>query len=153
MLVDKNIEDLCINNKLIEDFDKSKLNSISYELSIDSFIVDGEEKKSDEVILHSLEYIYVKCDCFLNMTNDLCAMVIEKNSLMRKGLKVDGPLYQPGHKTCVYIRVFNMNKDAFILKNKMNIAQLSFFKLNDIPNVTYDKQIDSHYNNESNFIG
>lgn len=153
MLVDKNIEELCVNNKLIENFDFSRLNSISYELVISSFVVDDKEVNLDEFHLSSFDYVYVKCDCSLNMPNDLCAMVIEKNSLMRKGLKVDGPLYQPGHRTCVYIRVFNMNKDAFILKNKMNIAQLSFFKLNDIPNVTYDKQIDSHYNNESNFIG
>ena len=151
MLIDKNIEELCINNKLVDNFDKSKLNSVSYELSIDSFVIDGEEKIYEEISLPSLEYIYVKCDCSLNMPNDLCAMVIEKNSLMRKGLKVDGPLYQPGHKTNVYIRIFNMNKDSFVLKNKMNIAQLSFFKLNDIPYVTYDNQVGASYNDERVF--
>jgi len=151
MLVDKNIEELCVNNGLVKNFDKLKLNSISYELSINSFVVDGEEVEIEEFSLPSLEYVYVKCECYLNMPSDLCAMVIEKNSLMRKGLKVDGPLYQPGHKTNVYVRVFNINKDSFILKNKMNIAQLSFFRLNDIPDVTYDKQVGACYNNEVNF--
>ena len=70
---------------------------------------------------------------------------------MRLGLKVDGPLYQPGHKTNIFLRVRNISNKNIILNNKMKIAQLIFLKLNSIPDITYDKQIDSHYNNEISF--
>lgn len=35
-----------------------------------------------------------------------------------------------------------------ILNTRMEIAQLIFLKLNGIPDVTYDKQVGSRYNNE-----
>lgn len=151
MLVDKNIKKLCIENNLITDFSLDKLNSNSYDVSIDKFIINNEEISCEEYCLSSFDFVYVKVKECLNMPDNLCCMVIEKNSLMRMGLKVDGPLYQPGHKTNVYIRVFNISKSDIVLRCNMSVAQLVFFELNEVPMITYDKQKNSHYNDENKF--
>lgn len=151
IIVDKEIKELVNNKNLITNFNEDRLSSISYDVVIDKFIVDKKEVNDLEYVLSKNEYVYVKTYESLNMTNDLCCKVIEKNSLMRKGLKVDGPLYQPGHKTSIFLRVMNISKEDILLKKDMEIAQLVFLKLNDIPNNTYDKQGDAHYNDENSF--
>ena len=62
-----------------------------------------KEVEKDEYVLSSNDFVYIKTYESLCMPNDLCCNVVEKNSLMRLGLKVDGPLYQPGHKTNVFL--------------------------------------------------
>ena len=148
ILVDREIKDLVIKNNLIGNFYEERLGAISYDVIIDKFILDEIESDDREYLLKSGCYVYIKTVESLNMLDNLCCMVIEKNSLMRLGLKVDGPLYQPGHKTNIFLRIRNITDRDISLSGKMEIAQLIFLKLSGIPNVTYDKQIDSHYNNE-----
>lgn len=151
ILVDKEIRELVIKDNLIENFNEERLGAISYDVIIDKFILDDIESDKNEYLLTAENYIYIKTKESLKVSNNLCCMIIEKNSLMRLGLKVDGPLYQPGHKTNIFLRVRNISNKNIILNNKMKIAQLIFLKLNSIPDITYDKQIDSHYNNEISF--
>lgn len=151
IIVDKEIRELVNNNNLINNFNVDRLSSISYDVVIDKFILDTEEVDMEEYLLPASEYIYVKTKESLNMTKDLCCKIIEKNSLMRNGLKVDGPLYQPGHKTNIFLRVKNINKKDILLKRDMEIAQLVFLKLNDVPDKTYDKQVSARYNEEDSF--
>ena len=148
ILVDREIKDLVIKNNLIGNFDEERLGAISYDVIIDKFIYDDIENDDREYLLKSGCYVYIKTVESLNMLDNLCCMVIEKNSLMRLGLKVDGPLYQPGHKTNIFLRIRNITDRDISLSGKMEIAQLIFLKLSGIPDVTYDKQIDCHYNNE-----
>lgn len=151
VLVDKQIRDLAENNGLINNFNKDNLSSISYDITIDKFILDDEEKECKEYLIEPNHYIFVKTRESLQMPNHLCCKVIEKNSLMRKGLKVDGPLYQPGHQTNIYIRVSNISNQNILLNKNDKIAQLIFLQLSEIPETTYDKQRDNHYNNENYF--
>ena len=151
ILVDRDIRDLVVKNNLIGNFNEDRLSSISYDVIIDKFILDDIECDDKEYFLKSGSYIYIKTCESLNMLDNMCCMVIEKNSLMRLGLKVDGPLYQPGHKTNVFLRVMNISNKDIVLNREMEIAQLIFLKLSGIPNRTYDKQVDSRYNNEINF--
>jgi len=153
ILVDREIKEMVVNNNLITNFNEKNLNSISYDIIIDKFILDNKEIEMDEYLIPSNEFIYIKVKETLNMPFDLCCKVIEKNSLMRLGLKVDGPLYQPGHKTNIYLRVLNISKQDFLLKKNMNIAQLIFIKLNSLSDITYDKQVDARYNDEIIFKG
>ena len=148
ILVDREIKDLVIKNNLIGNFVEERLGAISYDVIIDKFILDDIECDDREYLLKSGCYVYIKTVESLNMLDNLCCMVIEKNSLMRLGLKVAGPLYQPGHKTNIFLRLRNITHREISLSGKMEIAQLIFLKLSGIPDVTYDKQIDSHYNNE-----
>lgn len=151
MIVDRDIKKLVNDKNLIVNFNEDRLGGISYDVIVDNFIVDNEEVADEEYLLPSLKYVYIKTFESLNMTNDLCCKVIEKNSLMRKGLKVDGPLYQPGHKTNIFLRVMNISKKDILLKKNMEIAQLVFLKLEDVPMNTYDKQVDAYYNDEDSF--
>ena len=153
VLVDRKIRDLVDSENLIINYNESRLNSISYDVVIDKFILDNKEIDMEEYILSRNSFVYVKTLESLNMMNDLCCVVIEKNSLMRNGLKVDGPLYQPGHKTNIFLRVLNISNSDIILKKDMEIAQLIFMKLSDVPDNTYDMQNDSRYNNEDVFRG
>lgn len=148
ILVDREIKENVIDNNLIGNFDEDRLGAISYDLIIDKFIVNNIECDDKEYLLKPGKYVYIKTLESLNMLNNLCCMVIEKNSLMRLGLKVDGPLYQPGHKTNIFIRVMNISDKDIVLNKDMEIAQLIFLKLSGIPDRTYDMQIDSRYNNE-----
>lgn len=153
VIVDKEIKELVNSKSLIVNFNEKNLSSISYDIVIDNFVVDGEILNEERFVLSPSDFIYIKAKESLNMPFNLCCKVIEKNSLMRMGLKVDGPLYQPGHKTNIYVRVLNISKKEIKLTTDMKIAQLVFLKLNEIPMTTYDKQIDSHYNNEDCFRG
>lgn len=152
IIVDKEIKELVNKQNLITNFNERQLSSISYDVVIDKFILENEEIDNNEYILSSSQFIYVKTKESLNMPYNLCCKIIEKNSLMRSGLKVDGPLYQPGHKTSIFLRVVNISKSDILLKKNMKIAQLVFMKLNELPNNTYDKQENARYNNEENFI-
>lgn len=151
VLVDRDIKKLVIKDNLIGDFNKDRLGAISYDVIIDKFILDGIECDDRKYLLKSGSYIYIKTLESLNMLDNICCKVIEKNSLMRIGLKVDGPLYQPGHKTNIFLRVMNISDKDIVLNSEMEIAQLIFLELCGIPDRTYDKQIDSHYNNETVF--
>ena len=153
VLVDRKIRDLVDSENLIINYNEDRLNSISYDVVIDKFILDNKEIDMEEYILSKNSFVYVKTLESLNMMDDLCCMVIEKNSLMRNGLKVDGPLYQPGHKTNIFLRVLNISNSDIILKKDMEIAQLIFMKLSDVPDNTYDMQNDARYNNEDVFRG
>ena len=41
-------------------------------------------------------------------TTDLLIRVENKNSLIRKGITIVSPVYNPGHKTPIYIRVVSI---------------------------------------------
>lgn len=151
MIVDREIKELVKKNNLIENFNEENLSSISYDISIDKFVVDKEESDLENLVLSSSSFVYIKAVESLHMPSDLCCMVIEKNSLMRMGLKVDGPLYQPGHNSSIYIRVMNISKKDILLKRNMRIAQLVFMKLDKVPDITYAMQKDARYNDEDSF--
>lgn len=151
ILIDKEIREFVNDDGLIGNYNEERLNSISYDVIIDKFIFDDIELDKDEYLLSVKDYVYIKTVESLNMRKDLCCRVIEKNSLMRKGLKVDGPMYQPGHKTNVFLRVKNISNHDIVLNKGMAIAQLVFLKLDDIPDKTYDMQSDAKYNGEDKF--
>lgn len=148
IIVDNQIKDLVKSKNLITNFNEENLSSISYDVTINEF-VDNEDKGN--YILNPNSFVYIKTNESLNMTYDLCSKVIEKNSLMRKGLKVDGPLYQPGHQTDIFLRIQNISNEQITLEKDMQIAQLIFIKLDRIPTITYDKQENARYNNENEF--
>ena len=148
IIVDNQIKDLVKSKNLITNFNEENLSSISYDVTINEFV--GNEDKGN-YILSPNSFVYIKTNESLNIPYNLCSKVIEKNSLMRKGLKVDGPLYQPGHQTDIFLRIQNISNEQITLEKDMKIAQLIFIKLDNIPTITYDKQENARYNNENEF--
>lgn len=72
---------------------------------------------------------------------------------MRLGLKVDAPLYHPGHRTFGFLRVQNLTGNAIQLNKGFKIAQIFFEELKDVPNKPYNKQPAASFNEEDDYKG
>lgn len=151
ILVDKNIKELAENGLLIvTNYKEENVNCVSYDLTLNS-IIDCDLEK-EEYILKPKEFIMVKTEEELLIPNNILGRIAEKNSLLRTGLFVSGPHYQPGHRTYSYLRVFNMSDKEITLKKGLKIAQIMFEMLQDIPDVTYNKNEKSSFNNENEYL-
>jgi deoxycytidine triphosphate deaminase len=152
ILVDKNIKELVNENKLIvSNYNEDNLGCVSYDLTLDKIILENEELEEYE--LNSKEFVIVKTLEELEIPSNLVGKISEKNSLMRTGLKVDGPIYQPGHKTYCFLRVFNLSNQKIKLSKSLKIAQIFFEQLTEIPEKTYNQIEKSSFNNENKYLG
>lgn len=156
ILVDKEIKNMVKNNRLIiEGFDLDNLGSVSYDLVIDKVIVFTDETitEQENYDLSSGEYVIVKTKEKLKMPYNLLGKIEEKNSIIRMGLIVSGPCYQPGHETYIYLRVLNISKRKIRLEKDFRIAQIMFEELTSVPEITYDKNEGASFNNEEKYRG
>ncbi len=151
VLVDRDIKALVQNGLLIsENYKPENLGSVSYDLTIDNII--AEDSVTGEYVLKPKEFVIVKTNEELNIPVNMIGKIEEKNSLLRLGLFVSGPVYQPGHKTYSFLRVYNMSTTEIILKKDFKIAQIFFEELTEIPEETYDKKENASFNNESKYL-
>ena len=114
-------------------------------------VCDSKNQASYE--LQPSEVVFVKTQEEIFIPHDLLGRLAEKNSRMRQGLKIDAPLYHPGHRTFVYLRVQNITSCAIKLEHGMNIAQIFFEQLTGEPDVSYDENPTASFNNEMEFAG
>lgn len=150
LLVDKNIKSLSANGQLIsEGYTPSNVNSISYDLTIGEFLKSNQ----NEIDIIPGEFVIVKTREKLNIPNNITGRVGEKNSLLRMGLKVDGPQYQPGHVTYAFLRVQNLSDGVITLRKGMKISQIYFEELKEEPEVPYNRQENASFNNEDSYRG
>lgn len=150
MLVDKNIKALSANGQLISDgYNPDNVNSISYDLTLGEFLNSNE----NSINLTPGEFVMIKTREELSIPTDITGRVGEKNSLIRMGLKVDGPQYQPGHITYAFLRVQNVSDKVITLWKNMEIAQIYFEELKEVPERPYSMQPGASFNNESDYRG
>ena len=147
--------ELIVNNE--GDYEPSRLNCISYDINIGAIVSD--EKNADETYKNVAKYylqpgetIFVKSDVKLKLPNDCIGIIYERNSVMRQGLVVDGPIYQPGHETYAFLRVRNIYAREKVLSVGDPIAQIRFEQLHEIPMNTYESE-DAPYQSENDFRG
>ena len=156
VLVDKDIKNLVKENRLIvEGYDEANVGSISCDLTIDtiiSFTTNGPREQVNYE-LASGEYCVIQTKEKISMPDNLIGRIEEKNSIIRLGLIVSGPCYQPGHETYCYLRVYNISKQRIILSKGFKIAQIMFEELSDIPNETYKQKKDASFNQEEQYRG
>lgn len=151
VLVDRDIRALVQNGYLIsENYKPENLGCVSYDLTIDNVI--AEDDITDEYIIKPKEFVIVKTNEELNIPVNMIGRIVEKNSLLRLGLYVSGPVYQPGHKTYSFLRVYNLSNTEISLKKDFKIAQIFFEELTEIPEETYDKKAGASFNNESKYL-
>ena len=153
ILIDKELKQL-INNEphLISGIvSESQINCVSCDLTVDR-VVNAEMKKGAFELLPG-DVVFIKTNESLNMPANLIGIVTEKNSRMRQGLRVDAPRYHPGHKTSIFLRVQNISDKAITIARNNTIAQIMFEKLSGVPEVPYNMQLDSSYNEESEYRG
>ncbi len=172
VLVDWQIKELCENNKLIiSGYDEDKVHSISYDLTIQDITIwclkddnaanaDDAEDKDVEIIyrakyrLRPQEMVFVRIKEKLKMPSNLIGRIAERNSFLRAGIFVSGPIYQPGHNTTIYLRVYNFSDNDILLKSGDSIAQICFEKLSRKPTLLYGQGegVDNtQYQDEENF--
>ena len=153
ILADNDIKKLVSEGKLIvENYKENHLKGIAYELTIES-IIGNDVKNPEEYELQPGQSIYVKSAERISIPENLVGKVVERNSVMRAGLKIDAPVYIPGHTTNAFIRVLNISNNTFTLKKDFKIAQIMFEQLNSVPEQTYDKQTNASYTDESDYKG
>lgn len=150
LLVDKEIKRLCNDRKLIKNgYKEENVNSISYDLTIGEFL--DSDKQSIDVMPG--EFVIIKTNEELTIPNNFTGRIGEKNSLLRLGLVVDGPQYQPGHTTYAFLRVQNISSAVITIEKGLSIAQIFFEELKDEPDITYDKQENASFQNEREYRG
>lgn len=171
MLEDKRIRELKRNEVLIN-VDDQDIQPISADLNIDSVVfwaldeesIDDanfkEMKKiqdSDICITYQTPYqlrphetVFVKTKEGLKLPDNLVGHIVEKNSVMRLGLQVTGPLYQPTHQTAIYLRVTNLSDYIVELHKGFSIAQITFEEINP-PDTPYALKKGMQYNDEFTF--
>ena len=150
ILVDKNIKELSANGQLISSgYVPGNVNSISYDLTLGGFLNSNENKMD----LIPGQFLMIKTNEELKIPTSITGRVGEKNSLMRIGLKVDGPQYQPGHTTYAFLRVQNVSDNIITLRKGMKIAQIYFEELKEIPDQPYNVQPGASFNNENSYLG
>lgn len=156
ILVDKQIRALVRDKQLIVDgFSLNNLGAVSYDLQIDKIITFTDETSAEytDYELSAGEYVIVKTKEKLQIPYNLLGKIEEKNSIMRMGLIVAGPCYQPGHETYAYLRVLNISKQKIRLENGFKIAQIMFEELKTIPEVPYDQNKGASFNDEVEYRG
>lgn len=153
LLVDKNIKELVSQGKLIvSGYKEENLKGIAYELSVDC-IYDSQKNTVLSFELKPGDVVYIKSNEEIELPPQLTAQIIERNSVMRMGLKVDGPQYIPGHRTFCFLRVQNISDSVLTISKGFGIAQIVFEELKEIPEQTYDKQYGASFRNEKDFVG
>ena len=141
ILVDSEIKDRIQRENLIQNAELHSLGSIAYDLTIKEFIYqneNGENEKKKYFQLQPNMSVIVSTEEILNMPNDLVGKIIDKNSQIRRGLQIAAPVYQPGHKTRIFIRVTNLSVDVIELSSGQQIASIMFETLSKNPDNTYN---------------
>ncbi len=159
ILVDKQIALLVeTQNMIFSGYKPENLHCISYDILLDSVILPNRtnenkfiEKRSYN--LRSGETVYVKSDIEIQMPVDCIGRIIERNSVMRMGLEVSGPCYQPGHKTRIFLRIHNITSNDVVLHKGQGIAQIMFEHLDVKPDKPYSQDEDRSYQDEKKYMG
>lgn len=149
ILVDRDIKARAEKGQLISaGFSEENINSISYDLTIESII--SESGLLDVCDVAPNEYVLIQTKEVLSIPQDIMGRIAEKNSKMRLGLKVDGPHYHPGHEsTKAYLRVYNISKNIITVKAGDKIAQIIFEELKSVPEHPYS----STFQHEMQYVG
>ncbi len=136
VLIDREIKDRADREGLIDSFDQSCLTNIGYDLRAKYFVVSNEKKES--VTLLPNESAFVATVENIAMSNDLMGILTLKNSRIRQGLSLDGPIFQPGHQTKVFFRLTNVSADSIRLDIGEKYTTILFEKLSGVPDHPYD---------------
>ena len=153
ILVDKDIRRLASEGKLIsENFAPENVGPVSVDLTVLGTVND-EGKLVEEFNLDPNCIAIVKTREKLAIPHNMVGRVGEKNSVIRTGIKVDAPLYQPGHCTYAFLRVINLTGETFTVRKGFHIAQIFFEEIKGCPEVSYNEQPGASFNEEDDYVG
>ena len=137
-LVDREIRDMIDSCRLIENAENTNINAISCDVCIEYIIGnDNKDSQLDFIELEPGTTVIVATKEKLNMPNNMIAHIIPKNSRIRMGIRIEAPVYQPGHKTRMFIAVTNISSSVIELKKDEQIAAVAFSRLSNEPDKIY----------------
>lgn len=124
LLSDSKIREL-ISSGVLTETRSENLGPVSYDLTTRAFHT-RERQSLEKVTLSPGDSTYVSTVEVIKLPENIAARVLLRNSRIRQGLRLDAPLYFPGHHTRVFFRVTNMSSDQITLSTSDGIAQLVF---------------------------
>ena len=136
LLTDNNIYEI-INNNILKNADNECVLSIGYDLQTKAFYNMNKEYY-EKMALDPGDSIFVECKEFIEMPPNMIAQIQIRNSRIRQGLRLDAPIYQPGHNTLIYFRITNISKSVIRLSLEDGMAYILFYRLDSEPNKVYD---------------
>lgn len=148
-LVDKQIKQLIKTDNLIENAATESIGAISCDLSID-YIIEGNKKNTTgKQELEPGDTIIIATKEIIHMPKNMIGQIIPKNSRIRMGVKIDAPIYQPGHNTKIFISVTNVSADVIEIESGEQIAAIAFSYLSEEPENVYS----GGFQNENEYKG
>ena len=151
-IVDKQIKKMCESGLLItENYNSENVGAVSYDLTVKNIYVENTKKISYD--LEPGKTIFIGTEETLTIPENMIGIVKERNSIMREGLFVSAPNYQPGICSKCFIRVTNISEHIIIIKKGKKIAQIMFDTLSDVPDIPYNKQANASFNDEYEYLG
>ncbi len=151
-IVDKQIKKMCESGLLIaENYNPENVGAVSYDLTVRNIYVENTKKISYD--LEPGKTIFIGTEETLKIPENMIGIVKERNSIMREGLFVSAPNYQPGICSKCFIRVTNISEHIIIIKKGKKIAQIMFDTLSDVPDIPYNKQANASFNDEYEYLG
>lgn len=151
-IVDKQIKKMCESGLLIaENYNPENVGAVSYDLTVKNIYVENTKKISYD--LEPGKTIFIGTEETLKIPENMIGIVKERNSIMREGLFVSAPNYQPGICSKCFIRVTNISEHIIIIKKGKKIAQIMFDTLSDVPDIPYNKQANASFNDEYEYLG
>ena len=143
---------MCESGLLIaENYNPENVGAVSYDLTVKNIYVENTKKISYD--LEPDKTIFIGTEETLTIPENMIGIVKERNSIMREGLFVSAPNYQPGICSKCFIRVKNISEHIIIIKKGKKIAQIMFDTLSDVPDIPYNKQANASFNDEYEYLG
>lgn len=122
-----------LNESVIQNAMPENFQVLSYDLRIKNIIVPDAEANSvlEKYSLPPDNTVFVSTIEDIQLPNTLVGLVVQRNSIIRRGLVVDAPVYLPGHHTKLFLRVTNITKDDILLVQDNSIASIMFDELSE----------------------
>ena len=141
---------------IVEGYNKDSLGSISYDMHLDqAYQLTGEQKSIEAngtYVFNPLEPVIVKLKEKIKVPSDGIIKLEPRNYVIRMGLDIKAPVYQPGHETYCFIRAINMTDKVIKLPENFSLVQAFFGKLNFVPDKLYGTKPHDRYQNERKYI-
>ena len=88
-----------------------------------------DDTNVEEYDLNPQQAIMVRCIEEISVPMDLMIKIENKNSLIRNGISIVAPVYNPGHRTPIYIRVENISSNIFKNYKRYAYCSTNFYKI------------------------
>ncbi len=154
ILTDKDIKELQHSDHplIVDGYNPDNVKDVFVDMTVGS--ISTESKSLNWFDLLPGTSAIVKTAETFSVPKDCVAFVHERTSVFRTGLSISGssPL-KPGFRGSCFIRITNLGDRTVKLEAGNPLAQVCFHKIGDVPDMTYDKQPENHFQDENEYRG